>query len=917
MYSFQDKTTKKIILLCMLIISIFLVYKSEFLLFNMLEKVDNATNHKFKLVGIRNKFLHGLNSLNPFIGKSSLDNMESLKTININIDQSSMLKLNKSYNSILDDLENTDYTHISKDLNPYLKCKIVFNDEEYNAKIKFHGTATGHIIHSKKSFGIKLNKTKLLDGMRKFSLVIPEKQTPVAFIFEYELIKWLTGITTHAELVRIKINNIDTGIYSLEEKLAKELLEKNNLSGVDIIKNKNESGNQYSQGHLFSREASYQDFKNNSKKDLGQYLQWKKLYIDNKFNNIKHLLNLDNFAKNDALRALVFDLHGYINNNQKLLYNTSTGKFSPFPRYESRIKQVVLDHNSKYCFDKALAGVGIFENINPLLKKMIVDNSYRTKRNKFLYKVIQNKKLILKMYDDIYKKNIPIIYADNTNQAPGQQFEYIAKEKRKILVKNFNIIEKYLNYSKVYSELYKINNSKYLLEINPDCNVPVVVSNLTFKLNNGEEFYIKDVQNNEIKKIKNTLEINIFFRKKFLMHSLDNNLNIKKNTYKYEIYSNLDLNISDYDITYKNYIMNKNVIKRNTYKLFVNKPINYYNKDTKVLPVNEFLFNNKLPFKQKEKDLILSSDEYTINNNVVLPYGYNLIIKQGTKIKIAPEKSILVYGGIKIEGTKEKPVIVENLVKNKPFGVIGAIGDNKTNIDINHLNLSGGKAAIINGAFLSGGLSLYSHKKVKIKNSYIHHNSADDGLNIKNAEILLENNIFNANLADQVDLDFCTGYVENNKFIEKSLIKDYDNVQIPQDDNGDGLDFSGSKIIVKNNYYNGFLDKGISVGENTKALIINNKFKNNRSAITAKDQSDIYMSSNKYEDNKINVEMYQKKQIFKHPSVYNINEKHLKNKIKKTKESHYYKTKDSVEFKDMNISTVFNDLKERNWVEYE
>jgi len=41
------------------------------------------------------------------------------------------------------------------------------------------------------------------------------------------------------------------------------------------------------------------------------------------------------------------------------------------------------------------------------------------------------------------------------------------------------------------------------------------------------------------------------------------------------------------------------------------------------------------------------------------------------------------------------------------------------------------------------------------------------------------------------------------------------------------LDLSGSKIVVQNNYYEGFLDKGISVGENTKTLIVDNFFKDN------------------------------------------------------------------------------------------
>ena len=63
------------------------------------------------------------------------------------------------------------------------------------------------------------------------------------------------------------------------------------------------------------------------------------------------------------------------------------------------------------------------------------------------------------------------------------------------------------------------------------------------------------------------------------------------------------------------------------------------------------------------------------------------------------------------------------------------------------------------------------------------------------------------------------------------------------------------------------------------------------------------------------IEMYQKKQIFKHPSVYNINEIYVNDKVKKTKESHYYKT--NINTNDINISNIFEKISKEKWVEYE
>jgi len=191
-------------------------------------------------------------------------------------------------------------------------------------------------------------------------------------------------------------------------------------------------------------------------------------------------------------------------------------------------------------------------------------------------------------------------------------------------------------------------------------------------------------------------------------------------------------------------------------------------------------------------------------------------------------------------------------------------------------------------------------------------------LNIKNSYIFLENNIFNANFADQVDLDFCTGIVKNNKFLSKEFREHFNAITLAEDDNGDGLDFSGSKIKVVSNIFYGFSDKGISVGENTQAVIFKNKFTNNRSAITAKDESDVYLYSNTYENNKLNIEMYQKKKIFNYPSLYNVDEAHDKTKIMKGRGSHYYKRSGAspIDF-NQSFDKVINNLREMAWIEYE
>ena len=86
--------------------------------------------------------------------------------------------------------------------------------------------------------------------------------------------------------------------------------------------------------------------------------------------------------------------------------------------------------------------------------------------------------------------------------------------------------------------------------------------------------------------------------------------------------------------------------------------------------------------------------------------------------------------------------------------------------------------------------------------------------------------------------------------------------------NGDGIDLSGSNIIIKNNKIVNSKDKGLSIGEKSKVLVEKNYFEGNKTAIAIKDESISYSSKNKYFNNELNFSMYVKKFIFNKPSLY-------------------------------------------------
>ncbi len=109
------------------------------------------------------------------------------------------------------------------------------------------------------------------------------------------------------------------------------------------------------------------------------------------------------------------------------------------------------------------------------------------------------------------------------------------------------------------------------------------------------------------------------------------------------------------------------------------------------------------------------------------------------------------------------------------------------------------------------------------------------------------------------------------------------------DSNGDGLDVSGSNVLIKESFFTGFHDKGVSVGEDSRAFFVGNRLNNNRKGMAIKDDSVVYVGGNEFRDNELDVDLYRKKKIFSGGQLYLDRDSGRKLKMKNDKFSaiHY------------------------------
>jgi hypothetical protein len=102
----------------------------------------------------------------------------------------------------------------------------------------------------------------------------------------------------------------------------------------------------------------------------------------------------------------------------------------------------------------------------------------------------------------------------------------------------------------------------------------------------------------------------------------------------------------------------------------------------------------------------------------------------------------------------------------------------------------------------------------------------EDALNIIDSGFRIDNSHFRNTASDAFDGDFSHGSIANSSF-----------TNIGHEGGGDGVDFSGSQVDIRNLYFSTINDKAISVGEDSRVNVAGGVFDNVGIGIVSKDHS--------------------------------------------------------------------------------
>jgi len=402
---------------------------------------------------VRNQFFRLFDSLNPFFGKFLSDDL-NLTAVNISINHKNFKSIQRSIRKSEEDLTYLDLPYMSSINNPWVKAKFSIDGEDYKGKLRLHGNDSIHYRNNQKSLAVKLSKEKLYKNMRRFSLIITQEAS-IASMLSYKVQEILYGFKVHTEFIRLSINGVNQGIFFIEEKLSKELLEKNGMSGVDVVRPLDEWNHQYQSLHLtpYNWSAANTKVRSFSKKDIGQLFLYKKIYETDDINFIKSKINLNETSKTEALRFLFGNNES--GDNQKLLYTTFNGRFSRFFRPENQIRPLPISSNSS--INSWIYRVEDKISKNNLFIRLIRNNKFREMRDKELWKILLSELKIIKLSNEIFNNFKDTILKDSNTYTSSKSIIYNELNKISVLHENFRKIRKYLstNFS-----ITKINNQE-------------------------------------------------------------------------------------------------------------------------------------------------------------------------------------------------------------------------------------------------------------------------------------------------------------------------------------------------------------------------------------------------------------------------------------------------------------------------
>jgi parallel beta-helix repeat protein len=242
--------------------------------------------------------------------------------------------------------------------------------------------------------------------------------------------------------------------------------------------------------------------------------------------------------------------------------------------------------------------------------------------------------------------------------------------------------------------------------------------------------------------------------------------------------------------------------------------------------------------------IVLPAGQHRFVGTTVVPEGVTLEIDAGAELWMAAGASLVCHGPVRANGTEAAPIRVLTATA-EPWGTFAVVRPGAESA-FRHVYVTGGAGATTDGITFTGALAIHDGDAV-MESCEFAGCPAEDAVNVKNGRARIASCTFVGNDSDDIDLDFVQGEVVQSRF---------------SDTGGDAVDVSGTEVTIAGNRIERAGDKGISVGEQSNVLVIDNVLTDNLIAVAIKDGSQVRIEKCTMTGNDMAVAAYRKKPIF-------------------------------------------------------
>ncbi len=733
------------------------------------------------------------------------------------------------------------------DKDDWVKGYVFGDNKMMKTKLRLKGDWIGHLYGNKWSFRLKLKGENSWNRIKTFSIQNPIARNGASEWFLHKVFQSQDILATRYGFVPVYLNKKSLGLYAWEEHFTKQLVESQYKREGPIIKffedvywdrTRINKGKKVDVDLPYFEAAVIKPFTSSKIVDdsvlFSQYLIAQNLLLQykNRSKKASEIFDISALAKYYAICDVFQGIHGLSWHNQRFYYNPVLCKLEPIA-YDHYTEDGFFNWINRTFFGKiTYNSIGKQNDGHLMARELFNDYSFLDEYIKylqlysskeFLNQVKSNYETEALNYDSLIqvefpecKLNIPKLYENASNIRDELSSYKMDVDNRK------NNNEKWQNISKTEEEYTTGLESYYAKNL---------VAAYKMK-NNGDSILIRVVN---------------YFTDPVLL------LGVGKSNKKIIEFLHPEPEMAAYK--YK---------VRNVYEFWVQQHVDYLflmpgkSSETIVIeimqwpeptgkntPLQDLLLTNKFDDSElieitDQKEVVFMKGVINLNQTMIIPSGYQVIIGPGTKINLTNKAALISYSTINIIGMSNDPVIFtsSDFTGN---GLIVLQTESRSKID--HVIFENLNTLDYKGWTLTGAVTFYE-SDVDISHTRFYRNQCEDALNIIRSDFTVNQSSFEYIYGDAFDSDFSTGKVLNTVF---------------RNIGNDAIDFSGSEILIQNTRIEKANDKGISGGEKSKLIVENTSIVESNIGVASKDLSIVEVYNSEILDCNFGLVLFRKK----------------------------------------------------------